>query len=312
MTHPNFFLVGAPKAGTTSLYHCLGQHPQIYMSPIKEPHYLADEIRLANFTDELQALQRDLKVPAGPVSAWSDYLKLFEGASTHTAIGEASVCYLWSETAPQNMAARFPNAKILMMLRNPADRAYSQYLHMLSLVKRPISFREHMDTALAATSTRIGELYPFLEFGFYCRQLERYLAFFPRQVLGIYFFEDFQQNPLAVLQDMFRFLGTDPGFEPDLSKRHMFPRVARSPATARLVRWARGRRIAQRVASPMLRRSIRRIMYHPRTHLTLEPADRSRLVDLYRDDIRRLSALLDRDLDSWLASYNSRGRRAVP
>jgi hypothetical protein len=302
MTHPNFFLVGAPKAGTTSLYYYLGQHPQIYMSPIKEPHYLADEIRLVNFTDDLRALQRDLQVPAGPISAWPDYLKLFEGASTQTAIGEASVCYLWSETAPRNMAARFPNAKILMMLRNPADRAYSQYLHMLSLAKRPISFREYVDTALAATSTRIGELYPFLEFGFYCRQIERYLAYFPRQVLGIYFYEDYQRNQLAVLQEIFRFLGVNPEFEPDLSKRHMLPRVARSPAAARLVRWAGGRRIAQKVASPALLSSVRRIVYRPRRDLELEPADRSRLVDLYRDDIRGLSALLDRDLDAWLVS----------
>ena len=302
MTHPNFFLVGAPKAGTTSLYHYLRQHPQIYMSPIKEPHYLADEIRLANFTDELQALQRDVQVPAGPVSAWPDYLKLFEGAGTQTAIGEASVCYLWSETAPRNMAARFPHAKILMMLRNPADRAYSQYLHMLRFAKRSISFSEYMDAALTATTTKIGELYPFLEFGFYCRQIERYLAFFPRQVLGIYVYEDYQRNPLVVLQEMFRFLGTDPAFEPDLSKRHMLPRVARSPATARLVRWAGGRRIAQRLASPALRSSIQRILYRPRRHLTLEPADRSRLVDLYRDDIRGLSALLGRDLDAWLVS----------
>jgi hypothetical protein len=101
---------------------------------------------------------------------------------------------------------------------------------------------------------------------------------------------------------MFRFLGADPGFEPDLSKRHMLPQVARSPATARLARWSGGRRIAQKVASPALRSSIQRILYRPRRHLTLEPADRSRLVDLYRDDIRGLSALLDRDLDAWLVS----------
>jgi sulfotransferase family protein len=175
-------------------------------------------------------------------------------------------------------------------------------LHMLRFAKRSISFREYMDAALAATSTKLGELYPFLEFGFYCRQIERYLAYFPRQALGVYFYEDYRQNPLAVLQEMFRFLGVDPEFEPDMSKRHMLPRVARSQATARLVEWARGRRIAQKVASPALRSSIRRIVFRPRRHFALEPADRSRLVHLYRDDIRGLSALLDRDLDAWLIS----------
>jgi hypothetical protein len=299
---PNFFLVGAPKAGTTSLYHYLGQHPQIYMSPIKEPHYLADEIRAENFTEELLAMRRGRQEPSGPVSTWRDYLTLFQGAGAQTAIGEASVCYLWSKTAPQNIAARFPEAKILMMLRNPAERAYSQYLHTLSLASRPISFRECLDAALVATSTRIGTLYPFLEFGFYSQQIERYLAVFPRPALGIYFYDDYRRNPPAVLEDMFRFLGVDPQFQPDLSKRHMLPRLSRSHALTKLVRAARKWKIAQKVAGPGIRNSLGRIVYRPGNHRMLHPADRARLVDLYRDDIRGLSALLDRDLRVWLVS----------
>ncbi len=110
---PNFFIVGAPKAGTTSLYHYLDQHPQIFMSPIKEPNYFATEIRPENFGDELQPqvaedlreLREYLRGPmpkksfGGLVSQWDDYLKLFQSAKTEKAIGEASVCYLWSKTA---------------------------------------------------------------------------------------------------------------------------------------------------------------------------------------------------------------------
>src|ERR1700744_4238921 len=133
MKAPNFFIVGAPKAGTTSLYNYLGQHPQIYMSPIKEPNYFAGEMRLDNFVeearrriaDEMHDLQEYLRGDmrqnrfGGWVSAWEDYLKLFRNVTDEIAIGEATPCYLWSETAARNIAARIPDAKIIINLRNP-------------------------------------------------------------------------------------------------------------------------------------------------------------------------------------------------
>src|SRR5450755_2638835 len=95
---PNFFLAGAPKAGTTSLFQYLGQHRDIYISPTKEPNYFADEIRFEHFSDEFQQMDRD-NPKSWPVSEWTEYLKLFEGANGQAALGEASVCYLWSKTA---------------------------------------------------------------------------------------------------------------------------------------------------------------------------------------------------------------------
>src|SRR5579864_1438595 len=114
---PNFFIVGAPKAGTTSLYHYLDQHPQIYMSPVKEPNYFASEVRLEGFSEEFREqavtdiaqLRKYLDGPisekrfGGLVAAWPDYLKLFKNVQGEQAIGEASVCYLWSESASRNI-----------------------------------------------------------------------------------------------------------------------------------------------------------------------------------------------------------------
>src|SRR6185436_14847515 len=107
---PNFFIAGAPKAGTTSLYHYLDQHPQIYMSAIKEPHYFAAEVREENFDPKLRHwvardtgdLREFLSGPmrekrfGGIVAGWEDYLRLFANAGAESAVGEASVCYLWS------------------------------------------------------------------------------------------------------------------------------------------------------------------------------------------------------------------------
>ena len=120
MPIPNFFVVGAPKAGTTALYAFLDQHPQVFMCPLKEPNYFADELRLENFAlDEQPRLARETRALedylrgdlrekrfGGLVSSWEDYVSLFRNASTEIALGEASACYLWSPSAPGNIAAR--------------------------------------------------------------------------------------------------------------------------------------------------------------------------------------------------------------
>src|SRR5258708_108403 len=159
---PNFFIVGAPKAGTTSLYYYLGQHPDVYMSPVKEPNYFAEEIRLCNIGAQWQdwaqrendSLQQYLLGPmqekrfGGIVSNWTDYLKLFQNVNGEKAIGEASVCYLWSRTAARNIASTTPNAKIIMVLRNPVDRAFSQYKQAVASGLIGKSFREQVRKSL--------------------------------------------------------------------------------------------------------------------------------------------------------------------
>src|SRR5260370_31910017 len=151
-----FFIVGARKAGTTLLYWYLDQHPQVYMSPIKEPNFFAAEIRQENFDSELRCgIARDSrglreflagpmreKRPNGIVVDWEDYLHLFANAGNESALGEASVCYLWSPTAPERIAGTIPEAKIIAMLRDPAERAFSQYLQGLGSSAIRCSFRE--------------------------------------------------------------------------------------------------------------------------------------------------------------------------
>lgn len=313
---PNFFLAGAPKAGSTSLYRYLDQHPQIYMSPIKEPHYLADEVRFENFNEtkqefvrqRLEAMRRYLDGPltekfsGGHIADWNDYLKLFSRVTTETAVGEASICYLWSPSAPGNMRRLFPDARIVFVLRDPADRAFSQFVHMLSFASRPVSFQDHVDASLASNSPLISELHPFLEFGFYHEQLLRYFALFPREQIYIGFYEDFQRNPVAFIQDIFHFLGVDPAFQPDLAERHMQAAVPQSyllnASLRRLGLWE----LARSVIPPSLGRRLKRLVYRQRSSLVLSRADRERLIGIYRQDVQKLSRLLDRDLSPWLAS----------
>jgi hypothetical protein len=279
---PNFFLVGAPKAGTTSLYHYLDQHPQIFMSPIKEPCYFASEIRPENFADHLQAgiakslaeVQQYLSGPmtekkfSGLVADWDDYQKLFRNADLQPAIGEASVCYLWSKTAARNIAVRLPDAKILMILRNPADRAWSQYQDSLSGGWPMRSFREEVQASIAQTGGKFDVTHPFLEHGLYHDQVKRYLDLFPAANIRIYWYEE---NISTILPSLFTFLNVDANFIPDTSQRHRVPRSI-----------------------------LRRLGFGTRGSKPMHPTDRQLLIDYYRDDIHKLSHLLNRDLSAWL------------
>jgi hypothetical protein len=272
-TLPNFFIAGAPKSGTTSLYHYLGQHPEIYMSPIKEPNYFASEVRLGQFSEHLRPrAERDLAPLRaylnGPmrekrfgslISEWPDYLRLFRKAQGQKAIGEASVCYLWSESAAANIHRSIPDAKIILVLRNPVEMAFSMYLHTLRSGAIQGSFREAIELGLQQRGGRLAVLHPFLDMGFYHQQLSRYTEVFPKNQLRIYWYEEYQAKAAPMLADMFRFLEVDPAFSPDMSKRYLegVPDVA------------------------------------------LDPADRAFLIDFYRDDIGKLADLLKRDLSSW-------------
>ena len=130
-TEPNFFIVGAPKAGTTSLYKYLESHPDIFMSALKETNYFS-------FTEiEEQKLYYREK----GVSDWNSYLSLFENASGKKAIGEASVSYLFYPKTARAIKEKFSDARIIIMLRNPAERALSHYFmdYKMGYVKRKFS-----------------------------------------------------------------------------------------------------------------------------------------------------------------------------
>jgi Sulfotransferase family len=312
---PNFFIVGAPKAGTTSLYHYLDQHPQIYMSPIKEPCYFASEIRPENFGPELQdlvaretqALRKYLDGPmrekrfGGTVTCWEDYLRLFRGVREEKAIGEASVCYLWSKTAARNIAAQIPDARILMILRDPAERAFSQYAHLVTNGQIRMPFQEYIRSGLRSTGGKFGIFHPFLEFGLYYEQVKRFLELFPIENIRIYFYEDYRKQPAGTLADVCRFLEVSDSFTPDLSSKYLEPQVPRSIAIGYALKkygvWQRAKLLIPQALGPF----ARKLVFRRRKSLAMARKDRKCLIDYYREDIDRLSQLLNRDLSAWLS-----------
>lgn len=284
------------------------------MSPVKEPNYFADEIRLPNVSPRWQdwaqrehaSLHLYLRGPmqekrfGGIVSNWMDYLKLFQNVKGEKAIGEASVCYLWSKTAARNIASTAPNAKIIMVLRNPVDRAFSQYKQAVAggLIKE--SFRELVRKHLTNKFEQFEPLNPFLEFGLYYEQVKRFAEQFSTDNLRIYLYEEYKQAPTEITADIFRFLTVDSQFSPDTSEKHLQTSMPR-------FRWISFMLKKHRVWSHLkdaipdnLTPVARKLAFKSHQTVELDAADRGRLTDYYREDIIRLSSLIKRDLHAWL------------
>ena len=315
MPPPNFFIVGAPKAGTTSLYQYLRQHPDIFMSPIKEPCFFSLEVRpersapgqrerISRLIDETRRRLRDpMKIApdtSGIVTTWDDYLRLFLAANGERAIGEASVGYMVSETAAAGIAARIPHARIIMVLRSPIYRAFSQYQHVATSGFITQSFHDFLHSALRDDEDPLGVYKPLLEMGYYASQVQRYLDNFPSSQVAIWIYEETRRSPQDFLRQVFRFLNVDDSFVPDMSQRYNQPRLPRLLAAGGLLRRVHALQPRRFVPRP-LRSLAKRVIYRTPGSLRMDPADRALLLELYRPDILRLQGILNRDLSGWLA-----------
>jgi hypothetical protein len=311
---PDFFIAGAPKAGTDALYYELDQHPQIYMSPLKEPCFFSSEIRVENFEpglrermkNEADSVREFLHGPmtekrfGGIVSEWDEYLQLFAKVRGEKAVGEGSVCYLWSQTAAGAIASRLPKARIIIVLMDPAERAFAQYLKSVSDGTAAHSFGHHLDACFRRSDGYLGVFHPFLEFGMYGQQVRRYVDVFPADQLHISLFEETQRDPRGWFSGVLEFLGVDPTFVPEAGRGHYHPNVPKFVWVSQALQ-ARGLWKALGQCVPRgIQPAVKRLLYRQTESMTMQAADRARLVEYYASDIYRLQGLLKRDLSHWL------------
>lgn len=319
---PNFFVVGAAKAGTTSLYAHLRAHPQIFMSPVKEPHYLAAEIDPREFSpdyrrnlprDYAARLERnpDEPIHCAHIRCWDEYTALFRGAGGKLAIGEASNSYLGSPSAAQAIRSRFPDAKIVMVLRDPVARAWSDYLMSVRLGHAHASFREELQRDRARTEHRWGRDILYVENGLYHDKVRRYFELFGRDRVLVLLYEELCRDVAASMLRVHRFLGVRP--EPVTSlPRLNSARVPRSVALNRMIVRTGIRELAwNRVPAP-LRRALKAAWFSRASIPVLEDTDREYAATFFRDDVESLAHLLDRDLSGWLRRADVRTPTGQP
>jgi Sulfotransferase family len=309
MTLPNFLIIGAMKSGTTSLYYYLKQHPQIYMSSIKEPNFFALEGSNLDF-DGAEGKERIKRwIKRDFVTNIEEYRALFRGAAGETAIGEASPIYLYSPEASYRIRHYVPEAKLIAILRNPVERAYSAFVYMSREGREPLN---DFSRALRAEEGRMRDnwewIWHYKHVGFYYSQLKRYFDVFDRDQIRVYLYEDLRAGIPRVLRDIFGFLEVDDTFVPDTSMRH---NVSGTPKSGLLPGFIFGRNPVKTVLKPLFPQELRQ---HISVSLKsrylvgappLVPEVRRELLEAYRDDVLKLESLIERDLSGWLEREQS-------
>ncbi|MBK8047795.1 MAG: sulfotransferase domain-containing protein [Anaerolineales bacterium] len=295
---PTFLVVGAAKSGTTSLFYYLAQHPEIYVPAVKEVNYFCE--------------------PRGPYAkADAEYLALFRWGA-QKAGGEASVAYLFDEGAPQRIKQLLGAIKILIVLRNPADRAYSQWSFYNYRGEEPLGFEE----ALAAEQDRRNSaefqanahghpgFFYYYWAGLYYEQVKHYIDTFGRENVHIDIFEELVRDLPARCANIFTLLGVDPDFQPNFTvyneqqtyKNKWLKEMLSTARPGFVNKTYEALPVALRMRVFQVARKVYWSNMKEAPKRQMDPKVRERLLEAYQDDISQLSDLLGCDLSAiWLA-----------
>ena len=298
---PNFLIVGAAKSGTTSLYHYLKEHPEIYMSSkIKETSFFVEPksilgIGFKDFIKEKGILNFD------------DYKELYQEVilSKHIAIGEACPSYLtfYKESIP-NIIKHLRKPKIIIILRNPIRRAFSHYLRHVRGGTEQLSFEKALENQRKRKEQGWWWGYQFTYIGFYYQQVKAYLNNFEQ--VRIYLYDDLKKDTLGLVKNIYDFLGVDISFTPDTSIKYNASGIHKNkfihkfltkpnmlintvkPFVKILISKEKRYKIIEKINNKNLQKP------------QMKPETKEFLKNLYRKDILKLQDLIKRDLNSWL------------
>lgn len=295
---PNLFVVGAAKAGTTSMYAYLSQHPEVFFPRVKEPHF---------FTQVTPSRAHRFYIEA--ITRRSDYLKLFNRAAGCRMIGDASPSYLWHPQVPQRIHAVAPDPRIIILLRDPLERAHSHYLMDFREGVQPRPFYEALRADMDQRDKGWGVSFLYYELGLYAAQVKRFLHTFGPNRIKIILFEEMRRDARQTLIELSRFLGLDPKpmLSIDATRSHnayAAPRNAmmRRIAGARLSRWIGQSVVPRRLGWFIFERFFLKSSSKP----SLDARVRDLLCSLYEPDVSELERTLGRSLPelrrSWMVA----------
>jgi len=300
MALPDFFVAGAPKAGTTALHAALAQHPELYLSAVKEPKFF-----LTDGPPPTQGGPGDAKTYREHVWRRPDYEALFEAAPPGTLRGESTPFYLYRHDAQQRIKALVPAARLIIVVRDPIERAHSNWTHLWSAGLDPI---DDFVRACAAEEQRIAagwaDFWHYKHIGLYGEQLRHLYTVFPREQVLVFRYRDLVDDPPGTLDRICGFLGVSQGIidhmprenvtaHPEHTRRHQhMSRILRaaSAVTTRLPGHP-GRAMIDRLESSLQEGAA------PRRPLTW--AERQALLPYFEADIRLLEDLTGEDFGNW-------------
>jgi hypothetical protein len=302
---PNFFIGGAPNTGTTSLYFYLRQHPEVFMCPVKEPSFFGGQefvtarhgagVARERYHKRARARARRLITRSGAARSWEEYVALFQDAREEPAIGEVTPRYLLLPGAAREIHQRIPHAKLIFILRDPADWLLTRYVQRF-WPDRASSFRQRF----LAGQDAGNEWAAALNVGRYATHLERFFDVFPPDQIQVHLYDDLRRDAREFVRKMLAFLGVDPEYPIDVSHRHNARALPRFPGLHSVRRLLTRDLPVGRLLPAAIHGMLRRVYYRSRPSMVMDPADRQLVIEYYRDEIVRTAALIRRDLSAWL------------
>jgi hypothetical protein len=289
---PDFYLVGAPKCGTTALYEFLRQHPDIFLPKTKELIFFGSDLSYPNRLSE------------------EEFLAYYTERGDEQRAGSAHTAYLQSRRAPAEIKARRPDADIVVMLRNPAEMLLSWHSELLYQTIEDIEdFEEALDAEAdrrqglrltrSARHSYVESLY-YTDVAAYAAQVERYFAAFGRSHVHVIIHDDLRSDPIATYRGTLDFLGVDSTFEPTFGVLNQNKTVrSRTLQKFFFASSVPGHRVIRNLLPGRLRRRLLEANVHREPRAEVPTQVTRRLQQLFHDDVARLSVLIGRDLSGW-------------
>ena len=299
-TLPNFFIVGAARSGTTSLDQYLSQHPEIFITTKKETHFFARE--------QLPVCYKgpgDERMNRLLIRDEDQYAQLFSEAAGAKAIGEASAFYLCYPRSAEMIAQTVPDAKIIMVLREPVARTYSAYMFLLRDGRETLGFEEGLNMEEERKEGDFEPMWWYRELSLYYSQVKHYLDVFGPKCVKVLLYEELFSRQEQVLQDVFSFLGVKEDVIIDTSVRY---NLSGSPKSRKLYSMLNNfifnpnpleQRIKTLVPKHLREKWASKLIGAVTRPIPLEPQVEEKLKAFYAEDVEKLEDLLQRDLLSW-------------
>jgi len=298
---PDFLIVGAPKAGTTALHAALARHPGLYLSAVKEPKFF-----LTDGPPPARGGPGDAHTYREHVWRRADYEALFSAAPAGSLRGESTPFYLYDRAAQRRIRDLIPRARLIAIIRDPVERAHSNWTHLWSAGREPIG---DFAAACAEENRRIAAGWsPFWHYtglGRYGEQFSDLFALFPRERVLVFRYRRLLDEPAQVLDEISEFLGVERGIISQIPRENVTAHPERSGTHAVLSRALRGVEAAGRhlpgSAGRAVTTGLERFLQRdarPRQPLTWD--ERQAVLPRLADDIRLLEQVLGEDFSDWL------------
>ena len=298
MKLPNFLVIGAPRSGTTSLYFYLKQHPEIFLPVRKELHYFSYDLIAKNISgpgdkDTLQILCADKP----------SYLEHYKGVKNEIAIGEISPSYLYYAQVSQRIHQELGQIKIIAILRNPIEKAFSQYMHLVRLNLEKLSFHEALFVEEERKKQKWGDIWRYAESSLYSSKIQTYIDVFGEENIHIVLMEEFVLDPQKILGSIFSFLDVKNSFQVDTNRIYNKSGIPRSKSVARffahqnLLKKILKKIVPEHIRVP-LRMAILNANLTPKQEV-MDTRSRQFLVEYFKSDIFKLEEILNYSTE-WL------------